>query len=49
MRQSSIMRLMMLIGFVVTVAVWSNYGPWWGLLSAFLLMGGMGWKLQGHH
>lgn len=39
------MRLMMLVGLVVTVAVWSRFGAVWGLLTGFLLMGGLGWKL----
>jgi hypothetical protein len=41
------MRLLILIGFVATVYVWSTYGAGWGLLSAFLLMGGLGWSLLG--
>lgn len=39
------MRFMMVIGLMATIVVWSNYGPGWGLLTGFLMMGGLGWKL----
>jgi len=35
----------MIVGLIVTVVIWSRFGVWGGLLSAFLLMGGIGWKL----
>ncbi len=41
------MKLLILIGFFATVYVWSAYGAGWGLLTAFLLMGGLGWSLLG--
>jgi hypothetical protein len=41
------MKLLMIIGFFATVYVWSTYGAGWGLLTAFLLMGGLGWSLFG--
>jgi hypothetical protein len=41
------MKLLILIGFFATVYVWSAYGAVWGLLTAFLLMGGLGWSLLG--
>ena len=36
---------LMIIGVVLTIVVWSNFGPVWGLVAAFFLMGGLGWKL----
>lgn len=36
---------LMLLGLVVTPVVWANAGPVWGLVAAFFLMGGLGWKL----
>lgn len=33
------------ISVLVTVTVWSHFGPVWGLITGFLLIGGSGWKL----
>lgn len=39
------MFIMIVIGFIATVYVWSQFGPVLGLITAFFLMGGVGWKL----
>ena len=39
------MGLLMIAGVVITVVVWRNYGAVWGLVSAFFLLGGLGWKI----
>ena len=39
------MVFLFIISVVVTVAVWSRFGPVWGLVTGFLLIGGTGWKL----
>jgi hypothetical protein len=41
------MKLLIVVGFGVTVLVWSTYGAGWGLLTALLFMGGFGWSLIG--
>jgi hypothetical protein len=38
------MGLLILIGLIVTVFVWSQFGWVWGLIAGFLLLGGAGWK-----
>lgn len=35
----------MLLGVVATAALWTRFGAVWGLLTGFLLIGGLGWKV----
>ena len=37
--------LLMLIGVVLTVVVWSSFGPIWGVVTGLLFVGGFGWKV----
>jgi hypothetical protein len=39
--------IVFIISLLITIFVWSHAGPVWGLLSGFLLIGGLGWKLAG--
>lgn len=37
--------IIVFIGIVITVVVWQNVGPVWGLVAGFLFVGGLGWSI----
>jgi hypothetical protein len=39
-----VLLLFIVIGFVLTIVVWANFGPAWGFVTGLLLIGGIGWK-----
>jgi len=39
------MPFLMILGLVLTIVVWVNFGWVWGLVAGFFLVGGVGWKL----
>jgi hypothetical protein len=42
--EGTVLLLFIVIGFVLTIVVWANFGPAWGLVTGLLLIGGIGWK-----
>jgi hypothetical protein len=37
--------ILMIVSVALAIYVWSHFGVLWGLLVAFLMIGGFGWKL----
>lgn len=45
-QEISLVGLMIVIGIVLTGIVWRAFGPLAGLITAFLFIGGFGWKFM---